>query len=153
MCCERGSSSAPQKKFTPPPRLRPLAMPQGAKTVSMHARRHPLVAAGIHTEVGDRMSWRERGGRWIWVSCSRPLHHPAVPTCCQSSAIRPQAILLFTDIPCAANSARLFLDRFLLATVMWPVKADIDAVYIEGANFPQNCIFLTVVKPLKQQLL
>lgn len=78
---------------------------------------------------------------------------PAVPTCCQSSAIRPQAILPFTDIPCAANSARLFLDRFLLVTVMWPVKADIDAVYIEGANFPQNCIFLTVVKPLKQQLL
>lgn len=57
-----------------PLRLRPLAMPRGARTVSVCEE-----AVGIPAEVGDRKVWGEQSRRWIWVFPSCPLHHPAVP--------------------------------------------------------------------------
>lgn len=57
-----------------------------------------------------------------------PLHHPATLTRWHPRAIRPKELSPLTDISCAANSARLFLNRFLSGSVLWTVEADIDAV-------------------------
>lgn len=68
----------------PPQRLRPLAMPQGAKPVSVCVRRHPLVAVGIHTEVRDRRVGGERGIDLDLGSYTCPLLYPSARTPRQS---------------------------------------------------------------------